>query len=641
MAQVMGLMFEDDPRTTRKPDRPSLQEEARQLGVRSKTLEPGPRSDEQALIHREIKRRTAYSCFILDRYQASGQYRPQIINIDDLHVQLPCSEEDFQFGINVKTGSLMDTPGSPDSSDGSRTIASTQVLSIYIRLVEIWGRFSRWSCRGGRREEQFPPWDERSEFYKLQKELDAFHDSLPPKLTFSPMKIAAHIAGGTITLYTSIHTLYSLCTIVLHREYIPFIPIRSSGPSGPLDEPTFPPDKYDIPKGFWEQSAELIFKSARDIMEIVRVTSDRQVLVESPQVGFAVWTAAFVGIYSNNFPYMDQGCYMCDPPINPEHGTAYASSWKGATGLAIKTLNQMKPKSKMACGWSFWVDRMHRYFEGIKNDHRRSIQALGLPSSEHQRRLTAAKELSLREGGLGGGLEEYKLLEKELKDFGPSLEQDRYDSPDRVSPFSRASTRAPHVKMEAPATGEPARAASRSGGEGTWAAVNTTAPNNGTGAEDYAAQNMAYPNQAPQNGMHSTTYYPRAAHSNPPSILSASNPRGTPADLNSPYQRDGHVNGGGYPARVPSAHLSPHEQYNKVAGPGWETTPSPENTFSRLEQINMHAVDVAAFGGGLDYAYWPDSLGDRSGVAAGVNFMQAAAGPVGGWQQQQQEYGPP
>ncbi|KFY45116.1 hypothetical protein V494_01137, partial [Pseudogymnoascus sp. VKM F-4513 (FW-928)] len=431
MAQTMGLMFEEDPRINQ---RPALIEEVRKLGVKANAAEPGARPDEQTLIQREIKRRTAYSCFILDRYQASGRYRPQIINVDDLHVQLPCSEEDFQFGTNVKTGSLTDIPRSPGGSDGSSTISSTQVLSIYIRLVEIWGRFSRWSCRGGRREEKYPPWDERSGFYSLRQQLVAFHDSLPPKLTFSPKKISAHIASGTITLYTAIHTLYSLCNIVLHREYIPFLPLRSNGPSGPLDEPTFPPDKYDVPEGFWDESAELIFKSARDIMDIVRVTSDRQVMVESPQVGFAVWTAAFVGVYSVHFPYMDKNSYMCNPPTTPDYNLTHSSSSNDATALAVKTLKLMMPRSKMACGWSVWIKRMGRYYENIKRDYQRNIESLvGLPSSEHQRRV---KELSLREGGNGGGLEIYKLLEKEFKDFGPSLGQDRYDSPDRISPFS-------------------------------------------------------------------------------------------------------------------------------------------------------------------------------------------------------------
>ena len=606
----MGLMFEEDSRTSQKP---ALIEEARQLGVKLKVAESGAVPDEQILIQREIKRRTAYSCFILDRYQASGRYRPQIINIDDLHVQLPCSEEDFQFGVDVKTGSLKDTPRSPDSRDGSRTISSTEVLSIYIRLVEIWGRFSRWSCRGGRREEAYPPWDQRSEFYKLRQQLVAFHASLPPKLTFSPTKIAAHIASKSITLYTAIHTLYSLCNIVLHREYIPFIPIRSIGPSGPLDEPTFPPDKYDIPEGFWDESAELIFKSARDIMDIVQVTSDRQVMVESPQVGFAVWTAAFVGIYAVHFPWMDKNSYMSNPTKTPDHN--YTSSTNEATDLAVKTLNLMLPRSKMACGWSVWITRMERYFVNIKKDHYRSIGALGLPSSEHQRRQAKAKELSLREGGHGGGLEEYKLLEKELKDFGPSLEQDRYDSPERISPFSatNGSRPATHIKAEPLASGH-ARSASRNGTDNGWVTVNTTAPpSNGSVAEEYTPSNKGYVNHhaSPKN---TATYYTPNSTYPASSAQHSVYPRPANGTANStPYD---------HPTQSSPETYKPGPLASTSSGAWASPMPSPENAFRDLEAIPM-PCDVEAFGIGTVMENWGYGVDD----GMGASFMH----PLGGW----------
>ncbi|KFY96734.1 hypothetical protein V500_02327 [Pseudogymnoascus sp. VKM F-4518 (FW-2643)] len=379
MAHTLGLMFDEDLRTNWKPA-PLAR----------------ARSNEQIFIQREIKRRTAYSCFILDRYQSMGQYQPQIINIDELNIHLPCSEEDFLFGTIVKTRLLKDSLQSPDSNESSRTISTTQVLSIYIQLVEIWGRFSHWSSRGGRQKEEYPPWDQRSEFYKLQQQLVSFYKSLPPKLTFNPTNITAHIASRSVTLYTAIHTLYSLCNIVLHYDYIPFLPLRSDGLSGPLDEPRFLLGKYDIPEGFWEESAELVFKSARDIVDIVRVTSDRQVMVESPQVGIAVRTAASVGVYSINFPDMDKNSYMCDPPSTPTLSAACLR--KGATGLAIKALDLMKPKSKMACYWSDWIGRMHGYFDTMKRHHLSSIEAPDLPW--HQVHLAQIKGISLREGSL-------------------------------------------------------------------------------------------------------------------------------------------------------------------------------------------------------------------------------------------------
>ncbi|OBT42941.1 hypothetical protein VE00_07265 [Pseudogymnoascus sp. WSF 3629] len=163
------------------------------------------------------------------------------------------------------------------------------------------------------------------------------------------------------------------------------------------------------------------------------------------------------GIYSVHFPYMDKNSYMSNPPTTPDE--TYSTTSNDVIALAIKTLKLMLPRSEMACGWSVWMKRMGRYFENIKKDCYRSIESLGLPSSEHQRRV---RELSLREGPNAGSLE------------------DRYDSPDRFFPFSAAATGvsrpAPHFKTEPAQALDHVRSASRNGTEGGWAAVNTTTP---------------------------------------------------------------------------------------------------------------------------------------------------------------------
>lgn len=635
MARVMGLMYEEAPTATRQ----SLREDARHFDVQPKLDSGNTRSDEQIMIQREIKRRTAYSCFILDRYQASGRYRTQCIRTEDIHVQLPCSEEDFMFGTIVKTGSLMDVSSSLNGSEGSRPVASTQVQGIYIRLAEIWGNVSQWSCNGGRHEEVYPPWDGRSQFHKLRQQLETFHYYLPPKLTFSPTKVAAHIAGGTITLYTSIHTLYSLCTIVLHRENIPFIPLRCEKPSGLPNELDFPSEK--VPTGFWEESANLLFKSARDIMELVRVASERQVLVESPQVAFAVWNAAFLGIYSVNFPHMDQGCYMCDlPPGHKERGSS--GQWKGATSLAIKTLGDMGRRSKMAYGWSSWISRMHHYFESFRRDRDGAIFALSGPNSEHQRRLNYIKGKNSKESGYGDGLEEYRLLEKALNDLGPSLEQFQYDSPEsRASTLSRASTKAPQVRTESPVADV---RSTTSNSEGSWAAVNTIGiQNSGTGTTQEDSRVGGYQTRhSPLDESQHSTYPSRAPTSNPANSLAGSSRRNVPGELSSPYQREGsrgRPDGGSQLGRPDQDRGGITETINVLGqdrGHRPDQRPTKDMTLKSLEQINMHGVDVAAFGGGLDFAHWHESLQGIAGLdkhgSGGINFMEAVAGPSNMWQ---------
>lgn len=150
----MGLSSEEDPEIVGRSDLVSL-DEAAKLGVRRKLPNSPPKWESQAFVSREIKRRTMWSCFILDRYLSSGRARPQM-SVETLHIQLPCSEEDFRFGTNVKTELLHPDPGALLDDDTPKNnsfshVDTSPVLGVYIRLVEIWGRFSKWSCAGGRR----------------------------------------------------------------------------------------------------------------------------------------------------------------------------------------------------------------------------------------------------------------------------------------------------------------------------------------------------------------------------------------------------------------------------------------------------------------------------------------------------------
>lgn len=153
----MGLSSEETYANIGKPSSVS-KEELELLGVKQKMPEAGPKPELHASVNTttwEIKRRIMWSCFILDRYLSFGRSRPQMI-AETLYIQLPCSDVDFQFCRNVKTEFLYPDADVPQDDDivlarQFAQVGSTSILSIYIRLVEIWGRFSKWSCTGGRR----------------------------------------------------------------------------------------------------------------------------------------------------------------------------------------------------------------------------------------------------------------------------------------------------------------------------------------------------------------------------------------------------------------------------------------------------------------------------------------------------------
>jgi len=128
---------------------------------------------------------------------------------------------------------------------------------------------------------------------------------------------------------------------------------------------------------------------------------------------------------------------------------------------------------------------MHRYYDKIIKDYKRNTRALIETSGrEDHGRPPLRRHLSLREGGLGGGLEEYKLLEKTLKEFGDIQEED-VDSTDgeghvRRGGMSPDGTEVSEVGSNAMKSDGPEgmghagdSAATRRDG---WAAVNVVVP---------------------------------------------------------------------------------------------------------------------------------------------------------------------
>ncbi|CAI4216970.1 unnamed protein product [Parascedosporium putredinis] len=315
------------------------------------------------LIEKEIRRRTMFSCFILDRLLAVGDDRVSMISSTDLHIQLPCSEFAFDLASEVYTGFLNNSDELAQQS--IRLPRDDSVLSRFVKLVDLWGEITRYSFSGGRATEgDKRPWDSSSTFMRLRKRLDAFYSSLPDTFTLSPKNFYRHDNHQATSMYVSLHVLGSVCQIMIHREYIPFIPIRCSQPAGPLDPPLI---LDDGPPGFWEESAEHVFKSARDIVGIIELSGDK--LPQSSLVLFAIWTAAFCGLYAIHFPQMDTRHHMIRPgDIQPQHEEIYGQSKESATGVTFRTLTKLAPYLPLAGTYLKIFKDCDRYFTQVTND---------------------------------------------------------------------------------------------------------------------------------------------------------------------------------------------------------------------------------------------------------------------------------
>lgn len=181
-AQAMGLQYEldlDDEPLSRSL---ALDCEAERLGIGNrKSSWADGRDDGNMFIQQEIRRRTFWSCYIMDRYLSSGKYRPQMLQAKELRIQLPASERSFLFAEKVRTLMLGEEENDevgraemqrqksvalggspePDSKDGVadddedrpplETGADEGLVSRYIKILEIYGKVVKWSCAGGRR----------------------------------------------------------------------------------------------------------------------------------------------------------------------------------------------------------------------------------------------------------------------------------------------------------------------------------------------------------------------------------------------------------------------------------------------------------------------------------------------------------
>ena len=545
LAQSMGLAYEDD--SENRTFKSAI------------SRKPGS-NDRDNAIEKEVRRRTLWSCFVMDRMLSAGKYRPTMISAKELKVQLPCSDDQFLFVRDVQTGFLGERPAEIVNDDG--------VLSRYIRLVEIFGRFSEWSYAGGRRTETLPPWDSSTKFFQLREELHNFHEALPPNLTFTEANLSAHIEKRNATTYASIHTLYSLCLIMLHREYIPFIPLRCDKPQGPLDAPTFPETEYRIPEGFWEDSAEAICRAARDIVDIVRTCQDNNALPESPQIGFAVWQAAFVCVYAAHFEHMDTGEYLHQGSgqSNDDYRT------KDYAGLTVKILGEMVPRLKMAKGYLKTLGKMHDYFSNVRSEFDRRFE---------RKRL----------GWDGGGLEQYKTLEKELKEFGSLQDTDKNLASDASDTVDQARSRASTNDIgQGSVNGDAMQGIEAAPTPRPWAAINSTSPANETEDRKYNPgqgyqYNPAYQQSPGQN-------------SNPPSLLSPSNGDSTPAGVNSPYTQSQPYHSSGQQHHIPAyasvgQHAVPMAPPATQGGIARQWTPESNNAWiGDLEAIRMNNFNL-------------------------------------------------
>lgn len=156
-AKMEGYMHDDEPLV----DRP--QEARSQENVISRR---------DRFIQQESRRRTFWSCFIMDRYLSVGKRRPRMIQLDDIRnaIQIPCSDKNFISGRAVRTRYFGETDREyakrrqeidekalqgDDQQKSEKTEWEVReddgMLGRYMFTLDLFIDVNKWANKGGRR----------------------------------------------------------------------------------------------------------------------------------------------------------------------------------------------------------------------------------------------------------------------------------------------------------------------------------------------------------------------------------------------------------------------------------------------------------------------------------------------------------
>lgn len=239
---------------------------------------------------REIRRRTMWACFLMDRYNSSGSQRPPIGNEKFIQIQLPIKEAHFQMEIPGPTEDLEGNVLNPvpeDVGQLSNARSNMGVLAYIIRAVVIWGRIVDYLNLGGKRRDNHPLWSPESGYSRLRKQINDFSASLPSHLHFTYENLQVHAADRVANQFLFLHIIIHQNTLFLNQFAIPLSP----GGRPPRD----------MPRTFLSNAGRAAVEAAHHISSLINHAAPYPLTV--PFAGYCAYSASTVhiwGIFSKN-----------------------------------------------------------------------------------------------------------------------------------------------------------------------------------------------------------------------------------------------------------------------------------------------------------------------------------------------------
>ncbi|KAH6889464.1 putative fungal-specific transcription factor [Thelonectria olida] len=258
-----------------------------------------------------IETRTFWCCFIMDCMINSGTYNPPMLPMSEmskLKVPAPLSAIEFAFG-SVSTQQGLTEAESPLQAPSPRVLEAPQSFELLVSGFDVWVKVMGFIFNDGRRAPgmcapENCPWVIDSPWSIMRSRLESWRASQHSGLHYPKNSVAIHMTLGYGESFIYINLLYYLSVLMLHREYMPFLPTAEMAPRGPIDHPML---QARAPAGWWENSSQELFQSAERIATLLYDAEDCGILFLTPFAGFCAYSACFMNLYIYRFPRMNLG----------------------------------------------------------------------------------------------------------------------------------------------------------------------------------------------------------------------------------------------------------------------------------------------------------------------------------------------
>ncbi|KAF1350973.1 fungal-specific transcription factor domain-containing protein [Delphinella strobiligena] len=234
---------------------------------------------------REIRRRTMWACFMMDRFNSSGTERPIFVNEQFIQSQLPIKEHYFEFeipGVTENLDGIVSEDADPDSVQTTDPKDNMGVAAYKIRLVSIWGQLIRYMNLGGKERDSHPMWSEESGFAILRATIRNFRSTLPASLTWTPENLQNHASERIANQFIFLHMILNQIVLFLNRFALPNPGSRSS-------------NVKDMPQAFVTECGRTALEAANQISVLVNEAMDYRVV--APFAGYCAFFSSTVHIY--------------------------------------------------------------------------------------------------------------------------------------------------------------------------------------------------------------------------------------------------------------------------------------------------------------------------------------------------------